>query len=466
MSRSIFPKFTFSITILFACAAIPAFAQRGGGGGGGSHGGGGGGFHGGGGGGFHGGGGGGSRMSGGSRGGGFSSGTSSPRRMGAGYSRSMPSVSSRTGIESSARPGGNVYRSYGSSVGGGQGSSFSSAAHSSADGQWHSFGGAAAGRGSTGSSSEARSSAGTGWQTFGGNRSAGQTRSTRSFSGQGHDVWENAPLARNVVPSSRGLSNARGAFTNSVSGNSRLQSNTSFSSSRFAAGTALGNRTFPGSSRLNRFGPFRDNPQFGSSFGFRGGFRRGCWNCGFGWGFGLGWGTGWGFGWPWLGYWGWGPSWIDPIWGWPGYNYYGYPAGYSIGNSYDDNYGYSAPPESYPSSEAYAQPTDQYPTQSPDTGKIEMPVLFYMKDGSVYAASDYWVEDGKLHYVLSTGAEHVVELDQVDVKRTVAENAEIGVQVTWKPRPGLSAPSPETPSPTAPTAKPRNNVISHPSIRS
>ncbi len=51
MFRPGFSKFTFSITILFVCATIPAFAQHGGGGhgGGGSHGG-GGGFHGGGGG--------------------------------------------------------------------------------------------------------------------------------------------------------------------------------------------------------------------------------------------------------------------------------------------------------------------------------------------------------------------------------------------------------------------------------
>jgi hypothetical protein len=94
-----------------------------------------------------------------------------------------------------------------------------------------------------------------------------------------------------------------------------------------------------------------------------------------------------------------------------------------------------------------------------------MPTLLYMKDGSVYAASDYWVENGKLHYVLSTGAENDVDLDQVDLKRTVAENADIGVQVTLKPRPGLSAPSPETPPPTAPTAKPRNNLISAPRTR-
>ena len=94
-----------------------------------------------------------------------------------------------------------------------------------------------------------------------------------------------------------------------------------------------------------------------------------------------------------------------------------------------------------------------------------MPTLLYLKNGSVFAARDYWVENGILHYVLSTGAEKAVELDQVDVKRTVAENADLGVQVTLKPRLELSAPSPETPPPTAPTTKPQNNLISKPSIR-
>jgi hypothetical protein len=89
-----------------------------------------------------------------------------------------------------------------------------------------------------------------------------------------------------------------------------------------------------------------------------------------------------------------------------------------------------------------------------------------MKDRSVFAASDYWVENGKLHYVLSTGAEKMVELDQVDIRRTMAENADLGTQVTLKPRPDNSEPSPEPPSPTAPTAKPQNNLRSQPTTRS
>jgi hypothetical protein len=436
MLQSIFSKITFGITMLFVCAVIPAFAQRGGGGGG-FHGGGGGGFHGGGGGGgFR--GGGGFHMSGGSRGGGFRSGTSSSPRMAGGYSRPMSGMSPRFGAGPSVRRSGSVSSFYGRSAGGGQRPAPSSLARSVADGQWHSFGSATAGRGPMAAASEARgSAAGTGWQTFGGARSSGGAHTTRSFSGQGHQIWENAPLARNAGPSSRTISNFRG--------------------------------------NLNGFGAFRNTPRLGAPFMSRGGFgfrgRGGCWNCGFGWGFGLGWwpgwGFGWGLGWPWLGYWNWGPAWIDPIWGWPGYDNYGYSEGYSPDYPYDDNYSNSTPTEDYQGSEAGAPPIDQgYSPSSPGDGKIEMPVLLYMKDRSVYAASDYWLEDGKLHYVLSTGAEKMVDLDQVDVRRTIAENADLGTQVRLKPRPAHSEPSPETPPSAAPTTKPQSKIIPQPSMRS
>ena len=411
MTPSRFSKITFGITILFVCAAIPAFAQRGGGSGGGGFHGGGGAFR-----------GGGFQANGGSRAGGFRSGPSSSARMGAGDSRSMAGMSPRFGPQSSMRPGGNVYRSYGRSAAEAPRQGYSSA-RAFADGQWHSFGGSAAGRESVRPFSGARPAVGTGWQTFGGARSVGETRSTRSFSGQGHNIWENAPMARNLGSSSRTLSNNRGTF--------------------------------------NRFGPFRDNPRFGSRFGFRGGFRQGCWNCGFGWGFGFGWWPSWGWGWPWLGYWDWGPAWIDPVWGWPGYgyNYNGYPAGYTTDEPYDDNYSYSTPPESDPATDAGTPPMDQSFTTFDSNQEIATPVLLYMKDGSVYSASGYKIEGGSLRYVLTSGDANAVNLDQVDIQRTVDENAKRGARVTLKPPQGRSAVPLVTPPQNAPAANAQNSVI-------
>src|SRR5882724_513992 len=131
-----------------------------------------------------------------------------------------------------------------------------------------------------------------------------------------------------------------------------------------------------------------------------------------------------------------GPAWIDPIWGWPGYDYNAYPAGYGPDSSYDGNYSSSTRPENYQSNDVVAAPVDGgYSASSPPDAKVVMPTLLYMKDGSVFAASDFWVEDRKLHYVLSTGAEKMVDLELVDVKRTISENVDLGTQVTFKPRP-------------------------------
>jgi hypothetical protein len=238
-----------------------------------------------------------------------------------------------------------------------------------------------------------------------GTRSAAGTRTTRSFSGQGNQIWENTSLARRAGPS-RTISSSRGNLN--------------------------GHGAFRNTQRLGA--PFMSRREFGFREHER--FR----NCGFGWGFGLGWWPGWGFswglGWPWVGNWNWGPAWIDPIWGWPGYNNTGYSSGHAPDYSYDDNYSHSTRPENYQGSDVVATPVDEgYSASSPRDAMVEMPTLLYMKDGSVFAASDFWVEDGKLHYVLSTGAEKMVDLDQVDVKRTIAENVDLGTQVTFKPRP-------------------------------
>jgi hypothetical protein len=458
-----FFKFTSATIVILAGAAIPAFAQHGGGG----HGGGGGGFHGGGGGGFHSGGGG---FSGGS----FRGGASSAPRGGANFSRGM----SRPPV--AGYSGGNANRSYSAPANGSQrGSAFSSAPRATADGQWHSFsGGSAAGAGSA-SAARGSASTGGGWQVSGGNRSAsagttaGGTRTVRSFSGQGSDVWENAPASRNVVSKSSALSNIRGSFASSTTRNSTLGSNSSLvASSRLAPGASFGN-----SLRSNTFGGVGGGFRFGHPVGrFRGGlgFGGGCWNCGFGFGFGFGWWPGWGlgFGWP-------GLYWNDPwLWGWPGYGYYGYPSGYIYGDPYAGNYNYSnpAPTEDYPDADSGAPPayqgwdqgssqgSSQSSAQTAGAANTTVPVLLYMKDGSVYSVRDYWVAGGQIHYVLLSGAESAIDMEQLDVQRTVDENAKSGVQFTLKPSPSSFAPFPRTPA--QPQPAPRMNLTTAPPVKS
>jgi hypothetical protein len=62
----------------------------------------------------------------------------------------------------------------------------------------------------------------------------------------------------------------------------------------------------------------------------------------------------------------------------------------------------------------------------------------------VYGASEYWLAGNKLYYVVNDGGENMVDMDQVDLQRTVDENAKRGVRFSLKPKPNNSNPAPGT----------------------
>lgn len=176
------------------------------------------------------------------------------------------------------------------------------------------------------------------------------------------------------------------------------------------------------------------NPFFSNDFFFRRPFF-GCFGCGFGFGGlgfgGLGFGLNFGFGAPLL----WGP-------GWPAYGGLGYP--------YAPPYGYSLP---YAYGPAYNSPSVGAPsdnTSAPETSgrtakSAENPsamVVLYLKDGTRYSLRDSWLADGKLHYTAADGSEGVLDLEAIDLQRTVDENADRGVPFTLKPNPTSSKPNP------------------------
>jgi hypothetical protein len=439
-----------AFTILFACAAIPAFAQHGGGHGGG-------GFHGGGGGSFHGGGGGSSRPSG---GGGFRGGTYAPPVSGYGGSRSAAQYAPRSGGQYAARPSNNYARSGGNSVGGNQrNGNPSSARAAGADGQWHSFGGPSGAHGAEGTQAEGAPSGNSGgFHVFSGNRAAGSTGTVRSFSGQGGEVWETTQASRNVVSRSQSLATLHNSFNGSLTAGSSFGSNSMLApSSRLAGGSSvLLNRGFSsGVAATNTFRPLGGGfTRFGNRFN---GFGRGCWNCGFGLGFGFG---GWGFGWPWLGFGLWDPFWYGP-WGFGpgyGYGYYAYP-GSSVYGAPDPGY-YGPPPDdnSNPPAEEdnqyqqdnsgamdgnWVTPNGPTPAIAPQSGSLAVPVLIYMKNGSVLTVRDYWMIDGVLHYILISGSQRTVNLDLVDLPRTNTENAKSGVRFIFKSEPSVAPAEPD-----------------------
>jgi hypothetical protein len=167
---------------------------------------------------------------------------------------------------------------------------------------------------------------------------------------------------------------------------------------------------------------------------------------GFGWGGGLWWG---GF-YP-----------CDPFWGCYGYGYgYGYGGGYgyyggSFGGDYSADLSYNSPNDATVSQEPnptlYAAPSSDAEQSSGAGSSEQQPyVILYLKDGSSYAVSDYWLFGGKLHYVTSYGGENMIDQSQLDLQRTVNENAARGVDFTLRPEPaGNGATVPPAPTPDA-----------------
>jgi len=81
-----------------------------------------------------------------------------------------------------------------------------------------------------------------------------------------------------------------------------------------------------------------------------------------------------------------------------------------------NNYIYTVAPETKPAPEA-----------KPVT-------LLVFKNHSIYAVTDYWIEDGRVHYVTSYGAQDSASTDQLDLDFTRKLNDERNVKFELKPR--------------------------------
>jgi hypothetical protein len=174
----------------------------------------------------------------------------------------------------------------------------------------------------------------------------------------------------------------------------------------------------------------------------------------------------------------------DPFFGWSfgqgfGCNGFGYGLGYGYGGYYGAGYGYNFNPgydtsysvgasSSDSSSDASTDEYGSYSAASPslqnsnaapndgDAGtsvtaapngtaaSAPPPTTIYMKDGTSYEVMSYWLDAGKLHYITNYGGETSIEMSQVDLQRTVDENAERGGSFTLRPSPAAdAAPAPQ-----------------------
>jgi hypothetical protein len=181
---------------------------------------------------------------------------------------------------------------------------------------------------------------------------------------------------------------------------------------------------------------------------------------------------GFGFGWG-----GFGPC--DPFWGCYGYGFgYGFGGGLGYFGGLGSYGGYSSgygPGWTDASSEGsanvtspdnvnsylYAAPgtggapaadtSDAMQTTPADSAPQQTYVLLYLKDGSSFAVSDYWMTGGKLHYITSYGGENAVDEGQIDLQRTVNENAARGVDFSLRPERAPSGDAPtQSPDPQKP----------------
>ncbi len=123
--------------------------------------------------------------------------------------------------------------------------------------------------------------------------------------------------------------------------------------------------------------------------------------------------------------------------------------------TYNNNSGYSA--DNTASADQFAQSDLPYSDQGSNnsnavTGNVAATtptVLIYLNDGTTYAASDYWLADGMLHYKVNYAGENSVDMNQVDLQRTVNENAKRGVRFSLKPNPDTSNATPGSDTSTA-----------------
>ena len=80
--------------------------------------------------------------------------------------------------------------------------------------------------------------------------------------------------------------------------------------------------------------------------------------------------------------------------------------------------------------------------QSADSNPSVQVTMLVLKDGLSFGLTDYWVEGGMLHYVTTYGRQNAIDLDRIDLDKTVKLNSSRGIPFVLSERP---APPPLSP---------------------
>lgn len=94
------------------------------------------------------------------------------------------------------------------------------------------------------------------------------------------------------------------------------------------------------------------------------------------------------------------------------------------------------------------------PAQPEETPAPKTITLLQMKDGTMYGMTDYWLERGLFHYLLSYGGENAVPLGRVDIAKTVELNSAKGIDFVLRSAPKAHPPLAPSLLPLHPLAYP------------
>jgi hypothetical protein len=136
----------------------------------------------------------------------------------------------------------------------------------------------------------------------------------------------------------------------------------------------------------------------------------------------------------------WWPS-CGPYWGW-GYGcnalpYYGYGPGYGYGSGYSSS-NLEAQAENQSGPQIYESPSATSPIFVYGEEGREL-VQLYLRDGTIYNVTDYWLVNDQLHCTTVEGngtkAEHVIDFDQLDLQKTIDVNTARGFRFVLRNEP-------------------------------
>ena len=72
------------------------------------------------------------------------------------------------------------------------------------------------------------------------------------------------------------------------------------------------------------------------------------------------------------------------------------------------------------------------PLNSPQQRRPSGLTLIALKSEAIYAVTDYWLDNGRLNYTLSSGSDQSADLGEIDWGKTLGLNAERGVAITLR----------------------------------